>query len=123
MSPDTSIPSASQPDAAEVEALGEVWDKCRTASAAAYRAYSTAKAAHEAANDTGRILDEALAARQDALDAYSVAWATHNRANNAVAEACVARDHAGVASSAARTAYSAALAAAVAARKAHEATR
>jgi hypothetical protein len=98
--------------AAEVEALGEVWDKCRTASAAAFRAYNTAKATAEAANDTRRILDEAIAARQAALDAYSVTWSTHDRANKARVVAKRGHD-------VARAAYNDSCAAVVAARKAH----
>jgi IMP cyclohydrolase len=125
MNPDNPItPTASYPTAAEVEWLRQVWLNASVDYASTYDTYNTARAAHEAANDTGRILDEAIAARQVALDAYSVTWATHDRAVNAAAEAIDARVAANVANCATRTAYNDALAAVDAARKAHaEATR
>jgi hypothetical protein len=111
------------PTAAEVEALRQRCLDGVATGAARLRHYNTAKAAHEAANDTGRILDEAIAARQVALDAYSVTWSTRHRANVAAAEAIDARYAASAATSAASIVCNDAFAAFAAARKAHEATR
>jgi hypothetical protein len=112
------------PTAAEVEELRQAWCGASVDYASSFHAYNTAKATHDAANDTGRILDEAEAARGAALDAYSVTRATHYRANIAAAEAIIARDAANVANSTARNAYRDSIAAGEAARKAHvEATR
>jgi hypothetical protein len=104
------------PTTTEVKRLRDRYDASWKVAAVYFDAYNTAKATHEAANDTRRILDEAEAARQTALDAYSVTWATHDRANKA-------RVVANVANSTARNAYRDSCAAVVAARKAHEATR
>jgi hypothetical protein len=119
MTTDNSIPTA-----ADVVELYVLWQSSSRESARRFDAYNTAKATHDAANDTGRILDEAIAARKAALDAYSVTRATHYRANIAAAEAIIARDAANVANSTARNAYRDSIAAGEAAREAHdEATR
>jgi CHASE3 domain sensor protein len=112
------------PTADQVQSLYEWWQFANRSAARRFDIYNTAKATHDAANDTGRILDEAIAARKAALDAYSVTRATHYRANIAAAEAIIARDAANVANSTARNAYRDSIAAGEAAREAHdEATR
>jgi hypothetical protein len=60
-------PSAYGPTAAEVAYLYNRWQGSNCESARRFDVYSTAKAAHEAANDTRRILDEAVTARDAAV--------------------------------------------------------
>jgi hypothetical protein len=115
MNPDTHIPTA-----ADVVELYVLWQSSSRESARRFDAYNTAKAIHEAANDTGRILDEAVAARQAATIAYRATDSTHSRAFNAATRAIDARDAANVANSTARNACTDSFAAVVAARKAHD---
>jgi hypothetical protein len=87
------------PTAAEVEELRQAWCGASVDYASSFHAYNTAKATHDAANDTGRILDEAEveALRQawnDTYDAATAAEETENEARDEAARCTVIADNA-----------------------------
>jgi hypothetical protein len=122
MNPDNPITPAYR-TAPEVERLFESWQRSNRESARRFDAYNTAKAANEAANDTGRILDEAIDARDAAQAAHTKAWLAVQPLRVAVAEIRAQLQAAININAEASNTHSAASTAVLAARKAHEATR